>query len=173
MKAFAKIIIPLLGVFLHSSDLHSEVNQTEESLVIATMTDNPPYGVITPDGEISGYYTELWRLWAKKNDRKVTFLSGDYNQSMEYLKNGLADIHSGLFINEERQQEYLFTRAFDKIDIGIFYLKNQEGIDSLNDIKTSTVGIHPEYDPIRFVKEEYPDLSLVYKNSPVLKQINS
>jgi len=132
-----------------------------DTLVIAVMTDNPPFSMKTPSGEITGYHAEFWNLWAKVNNHKIKFVSGDYSQSLDYVNNGIADFHSGLFVNDERQETYAFSNSFDSIDNGLFYLKDSIRVNGLLDLEQKVVGIHPQYNPINDVKKTHPNIKLL------------
>ncbi|PCI70102.1 MAG: hypothetical protein COB38_07650 [Gammaproteobacteria bacterium] len=115
----------------------------------------------TPSGEITGYYTEFWHLWAKVNSHKIKFLAGDYTQSIDFINDGVADFHSGLFVNKAREKMYLFSNSFDNIDNGLFYLKDQLPVSRLTDSERMLVGIHPQHGPINYIKKMYPNIKLV------------
>ncbi|MFT6733073.1 MAG: ABC-type amino acid transport substrate-binding protein [Polaribacter sp.] len=167
----ATISLALMLFFLLLFSKHSLSNETSlnlvnsnkikcnDTLVIATMTDNPPYGMKTPSGEFTDFYTEFWMLWAKVNHRKVKFLSGKYAQSLRYIDDDTADFHSGLFVNEQRKKLYQFSLPIDNIDNGLFYLKSNGVIKPLEDLDNILVAIHPDYDPIRYVKKAFPNSS--------------
>ena len=154
------ILVLTVIFYSHTSWLNAFENKTD-TLIIATIIDNPPFGMKTPSGEITGYYTEFWLLWAKVNNHKIKFVAGDYSQSIDFINDGVADFHSGLFVNEERKKTYAFSNSFDNIDNGLFYLKGQLPVSRLTDSERMLVGIHPQLDPINYIKKMYPNIKLV------------
>ncbi|MEZ4528274.1 MAG: transporter substrate-binding domain-containing protein [Desulfobacterales bacterium] len=48
----------------------------------------------------------------EKTGQKIEFLPSSWSESLENLKNGLADIHSGLAISPEREKWMKFSQAF-------------------------------------------------------------
>ena len=73
------------------------------ALTIAIDQNYPPFSVVTFDGRPSGLLVAMWRLWSEATGIPVAFTASDWPGTLEALKKGKADIHSGLFRSEERR----------------------------------------------------------------------
>ncbi|MCR9256754.1 MAG: transporter substrate-binding domain-containing protein [Alphaproteobacteria bacterium] len=72
------------------------------ALVIALYQDYAPFSFISPLGEPSGLLVDFWNAWSEHTGRKVRFRLSDWQGTLEAMRKGYADIHSGLFFSEDR-----------------------------------------------------------------------
>jgi ABC-type amino acid transport substrate-binding protein len=68
----------------------------KDVLIVACERNYPPFTQLGVNGKANGLLIDLWRLWAKKTGNQVEFLMTDWPDTLKALKNGTADIHSGL-----------------------------------------------------------------------------
>lgn len=104
------IINSLLIILFFYSSLFSK----EEKIRISISQDMVPYTFIEEDNTTSGIFVDFWKLWAKKNNQKIEFVSSSWSDTLENLKNNEADIHSGLFKSNEREEFLTFTNPIYK-----------------------------------------------------------
>jgi ABC-type amino acid transport substrate-binding protein len=74
-------------------------------------------------GEPAGMLVDMWRLWAKKTGHPIEFKPGTWPETLDSLNNGQADIHSGLFFNNQRETWLDFSVPFYQIDSRLFYAR--------------------------------------------------
>jgi ABC-type amino acid transport substrate-binding protein len=60
-----------------------------------------PFTYKDKSGAAQGFYVDLWRLWAKKNNYSVEFVASDWVESIENVRNKKVDFHSSLYFDEE------------------------------------------------------------------------
>lgn len=94
--------------------------RSKPPLVIAIDPSYPPFTVAMPDGTATGIVAETWRLWSKANDWPIRFLKTDWADTLEAMREGRADIHSGLFITEGRAEYLSFTSPIHNVASGIY-----------------------------------------------------
>ena len=99
----------------------SKQMKTEGVLTIACDRYYPPFTILTRSGRAAGILIDLWRLWASKNFRKIEFVFGDWEKTIQMIKDGRADIHSGLFKSRERE-------TFLSFSVPYFYGSGQPGL---------------------------------------------
>ena len=76
-----------------------------DELKIAYNADVAPLKFEDESGRAAGLFPEIWRLWAKKTGKTIDFIRTDsFNESLELVKNGQADLHAGLFRTAEREK---------------------------------------------------------------------
>ncbi len=81
----------------------------KDRLVVAIDKTYAPMSLVTPAGKPEGVLVELWKLWSEQTGMDVEFVSGTWEQTLEMVKSGQADVHSGLFKNSERAGWLLFS----------------------------------------------------------------
>ncbi len=96
----------------------SAQTKTEGVLTIACDRYYPPFTMLTPSGRAAGILVDFWRLWSSKTLRQIEFVFGDWEQSIQMVKEGKADFHSGLLKTPERE-------AFLSFSIPIFATQNR------------------------------------------------
>ena len=77
--------------------LISSVAQARDKLVVAIDKSYTPMSFLTPGNVPAGVLVELWELWSRQAGIEVEFALGTCKQTMEMVRSGQADIHSGLF----------------------------------------------------------------------------
>lgn len=73
-------------------------------LVIAHDSNYQPFSYLSEDGTPQGYLVEFWNHFGKVNNTEIVFKLGTWQESMDMVKNGEADIHGGLFYSTERDE---------------------------------------------------------------------
>lgn len=96
-------------------------SRTKDTLIIALPNDFPPFTFLNAEGKPAGMYVDMWRLWAEKTGRKVEFRALSWKETLEALRNGDADIHSGLFHTESRTKWIAYSQPFYEIGMGVYF----------------------------------------------------
>ncbi|MBE8167768.1 MAG: transporter substrate-binding domain-containing protein [Shewanella sp.] len=129
MKPHFLIVLCVFFSFL-SFDAHPE----EAPLVIAVSTESFPYQYKTEQGKPSGLLVDLWKEWGKENDRNVKFILLDWQQSLDAIKNGVADIHAGMANTRERESHFSFASPIATVTTHLYLnqsLVNKNKIEQL------------------------------------------
>jgi ABC-type amino acid transport substrate-binding protein len=106
--------------------LKASTIKTRDVLNIALYSDFAPFTFINAEGQPAGLFVDIWKLWAKKTGRKIEFRAGSWNDSLNSLKKGGADIHSGLFYSDARAQWFDYSQPFYETGSCFFYSSKQE-----------------------------------------------
>ena len=80
-------------------------------ITIVCMKDNEPLSFVSKTGEPVGLMIDLWRLWGEKVGRPVKFIMGDWQDSLDALQSGRADIHFSMYITPDRARWAKFGPA--------------------------------------------------------------
>ena len=103
-------------------------------LVIGIDRAYAPLTFVNALGRPSGLFVDVWRSWAEETGRKIQFQATDWSGTLNGLRAGESDIHSGLSFSKERgawidysSQIYeTYTRVYYRIgnhlpaDIGVY-----------------------------------------------------
>lgn len=99
-------------------------DEGSKALIISIDRAYAPLTFINALGRPSGLFVDMWRDWAKKTGHQIQFRPSSWAETLEGLRAGETDIHSGLSFSKERaewidfsKQIYeTFTRIYHRAD---------------------------------------------------------
>jgi len=131
--------------------------RAEDSLKIAYNADVAPLKFEDESGRASGLFPDIWRLWAKKTGKTIDFIRTDsFNESLELVKNGQADLHAGLFKTAERGKFLAYSRPILHLDYFIFSHPIIRPLSSLEKTSGLIVGIAKGGFTEKYVRQRVP-----------------
>jgi two-component system, sensor histidine kinase and response regulator len=149
-KRLSKLLCILILVFpttLWSSQTH---------FTVAIDQNYMPFTYEDKSGAAQGFYVDLWRLWAKKNNYSVEFVASDWVKSIENVRNKKVDFHSSLYFDEEG---LFLTKSIHTEEVSLFTLKKDNMILD-NNLKGNMIGvIDPKFG--ENLKKQYPKINIV------------
>ncbi|WP_460021438.1 transporter substrate-binding domain-containing protein [Magnetospira thiophila] len=126
-------------------------------LRIAISDDYPPFSIVNQSGGPFGLLVDIWRAWSKATGRPITFVSGGWSWTLEALKNGEADIHSGLNWTEERATFLDFSEPIYESRSTLFTF-NTDAPVTLENLVGKKVGVVKDTVHDRFLTEQHPTI---------------
>ncbi|MEW5772445.1 MAG: transporter substrate-binding domain-containing protein [Thermodesulfobacteriota bacterium] len=112
-----------------------------QPLVIAMDPGYPPFTVMGPGDAPTGLLVEMWKLWSQATGSPVEFLAADWKGTLDAVREGRADIHSGLFRNEERAAWLDFSEPVHEIKTGLYQLPGEAPAQGLAGLAGRRVGV--------------------------------
>ncbi|MCP4934551.1 MAG: transporter substrate-binding domain-containing protein, partial [bacterium] len=93
-------------------------------------------------GQAAGLLIDLWRHWATKVGVEVEFHAAGWDETLRMMRAGEADIHAGLFYNEERDAylDYASSSLFD-LKYNLFFHKKLTGLNRIEDLTGFQIGV--------------------------------
>ncbi|ADU63860.1 MAG: transporter substrate-binding domain-containing protein [Pseudodesulfovibrio sp.] len=116
------------------ADATSPVDQPGQ-MIIAHDAGYPPFCFLDQDGEPTGYLIDLWRAFGRENDIEITFLLGTWQQSLDMVMDGRADVHGGLVHSNDRDRVFDFGPELIELSTHLFV---RNGFDAR---QTQPVGV--------------------------------
>ncbi|MCG8634881.1 MAG: transporter substrate-binding domain-containing protein [Desulfobacterales bacterium] len=83
--------------------------------------DYRPFYFKGGNGDIRGIFVDFWELWSEKTGIPVAFSMTSWEESVQWLKEGRADINAGVFFTDKRDRFIDFSIPFFKIPAFIFH----------------------------------------------------
>ncbi len=74
----------------------------DDALIIAIDRSYPPFTFMNAQGQPAGLFVDLWKVWSEKSGRKIRFRPSNWSETLESLRAGEVDIHSGLSYSDDR-----------------------------------------------------------------------
>ena len=115
--------------------------KAKDTLFIAMYNDLAPFTFINAEGRPVGLFVDIWRLWAKKTGKRVEFIPGSWKESLNNLKQGAADIHSGLFYSDARAKWIKYSQPFYEAGSCYFYSSKKKEPNRKDDFAGKKVGV--------------------------------
>jgi len=133
----------------------------EKPITIVYPVVMPPYTFKDDTGRAQGLAVDLLRLWSKKTGIPIRFTSAPWNQGLEMMRNGKADIHASLYYTEERDAYMDYAAVVASSAGSIFYHKNIIDIGGSEDLRAYRVGAVRGGYHEQYVQEHLPKVPLV------------
>ncbi len=151
----------LFIIFFTAVIIHAHEQKTEAPLVISMSKSFQPLTFINAEDKSAGLFVDIWRLWSEKTGQKIEFLSSTWSETIENLKNGKADIHSGLAVTPEREKWMIFSQAFYENSFCLFFPLKQGKILNISELSGHKVGVVQNSSQEEYLKKNYPDIEPV------------
>ena len=158
------------GMSQISADEHLVISRTwatgqraddADNIIIAIDEYYPPLSSIGIDGLPQGLMIDIWKEWGKAVGRKISFKASNWDESLNAIRTGEADIHFGLFKTQDRKQWMAFSQPLQAIKSGLFTKKDADKKYSLKTLKGQNIGAIKGSYQAEFVKEKHPETNLV------------
>lgn len=111
-------------------------------LVVACITGYEPFSLHDSQGRPAGLLVDIWKLWAEKTGRPVAFHCAPWSQTLEEIRDGRADIHSGLFASPGREEWLAFSAPLYHIATRLYTPAGPDAVRSLDDLAGHRVGVY-------------------------------
>jgi len=163
---FVLFTVPLSKIHAIDSDkniTHKETTQfsSQNPLKIAMIQNYPPLSMPLPNGEPTGYYVDVWKLWSKVSGVPIEIIPQEYNQNIDAIKSDKVDMVAGLFINEERQTWAEFSLPIARVRSAIYFTSDRVEMPTLANMNGEKIavlkGTYQEF----YIRENYPDIQVV------------
>ncbi|WP_020589900.1 transporter substrate-binding domain-containing protein [Desulfobacter curvatus] len=144
-------------LFILSLQSEAAENTFDEPLSIAIDKDYAPLTRLDVDGKPAGLFIDIWNLWSKKTGKEIVFIPGAWEDTLRYLKNGQASIHSGLFYSDSRSQWMAFSQPFFGVGSYFFYPFASIKIDISDTLSGIKIGVTKGSFQEEYAKQRYPE----------------
>ena len=125
----------MLFINIFSANVYSENENTEDIIKIGVY-EYYPYIVVDDDGNISGYYYDLFNLLKKNYDFKYEYVVCSISDGLKKLKDGDIDIMPGIPIDPEISENIIFNNySISKEKFAIF----SDKYTNIEDLKKSNL----------------------------------
>jgi len=156
------------GMTMITEDEKREINQrwivdiegTGETLVIGILRHYPPLSFINALGRPSGFLIDLWRQWSQQTGISVRFRPTEWSETLEGLRAGESDIHSGLSYSEDRAEWIDFSDQIYETYSRIYYRIGEEPLPEIRDYSRGSLGVTFGTYQEAELRRDYPDVNV-------------
>jgi len=170
-----RMLIIFILMILHQANAN-ELNRTPEArsmegntLVVANSKAWKPFSYIDDSGEPQGLLVDIWKEYARVNDVDVIFILTDWDESVQLVRSGKADVHAGLLWSESRDLFLDFLDGVVEIDTQLFFSADYLGTDVEHFLQSGELGVVTGGYEESYIREKYPHVKLIsYTNNEVM-----
>lgn len=95
-------------------------------LLVAHDAYYPPFCFFDSEGEPAGYLVDLWRAFGSENDMEIVFKLGTWQESLDMVLDGRADVHGGLVHSADRDRIFDFGPDIIELSTHIHVRKGRD-----------------------------------------------
>lgn len=160
-KLFFLVLVSITASFnLVAFEQLTEKQPLNAPLTIAINETSYPYHFLDKHGKADGLMPDLWRLWAKKQQVAIKFVTLPWLETIKQVKEGKVDIHAGLTIIDSRKDYLGFSRPIFPLYTHLYVNADLLQVKNVKDLTPYAIG----------VVEGSAHIDLLTKNFPQLKQ---
>lgn len=134
---------------------------TSNDLVVAIASNYPPFSTIGTDGNPYGYLIDIWKEWSKQTGKNIRFHPASWTETIEAVKSGEADVHSGLFKSVQRSSWLLFSKPLVIIESAIYHKVGIKEATFLENLDNKNVGVIRGSFQGEYLRNNYPSIQLI------------
>ncbi|WP_299792048.1 diguanylate cyclase [uncultured Shewanella sp.] len=168
----------LFAILIALTSSHSQAGQPvsgdgnvseANTLIVANSKAWKPFSYIDDSGEAQGLLIDIWKEYARVNRVKVKFILTDWNDSLELVRSGEADVHAGLLWSESREIHFDYLEEIIEIDTQLFFSADHLGMDVEQFLQYGEVGVVSGGYEESFIKQYYPRVKVTaYSNNEIM-----
>lgn len=130
-------------------------------LVVTNSSAWPPFSFLNEDGEPRGLLIDLWNEFGVRNNVAIEFRLVSWEESLNLVRRGVADVHGGLYESGERQ-EYL--DFIDKLKVPLaarLFVSSKLDVKRVKDLGAIGVGLTEKSFSQEYLATKYPSLHVI------------
>lgn len=136
----------------------------KQTLIVTNSKAWKPFSYINEEGEPAGILVDYWNEYGLKNNQNIEFLLLDWNDSLEAVRSGRADVHSGLLWSETRESFLDYNAPIMSIDTQLYISSRLMGSDVslfLRGEHDHLVGVVKGAYEEEFTRLHFPNLNII------------
>jgi ABC-type amino acid transport substrate-binding protein len=137
----------------------AKANAETKALKVVHSSSYYPYSYFNEKQEPTGLLIDFWKLWSEKNKVDIEISLHDWNQALQMVKDGEADIVGGAFLTEARKPYFDFSEPIMRVKTGVFVF-DKLPINKMVDLETYEVGVIKGDYAEEYLQVNYPFLKL-------------
>lgn len=154
-----RYLVILLLLLLCSS---TGAAQSEAPFTVVYNRGVAPIKFTTDAGEPSGLLNEYWQLLGQKSGLNFRFVEVDsFQQSLDMVKSGAADLHAGLFYTAERGSYLGYSKPVLDLNYYIYSSEDIPAFNSLEETRGCLLGVVQGGYTENYIKQKVPQSRLI------------
>ncbi|WP_252508733.1 transporter substrate-binding domain-containing protein [Magnetospira sp. QH-2] len=127
---------------------------------MAYCQDCIPFHFKDENGKPAGMIIDHWRKWSEKTGVGIEFVAASWNETLEMVRTGAAQVHAGLYYNAERDRYLDYGSALRETETHVFFNKDIPLVSEVTKLAAYRVGVVAGDYVEGFLKQEIPQGSV-------------
>ena len=158
--------IRLLTLLILATGLLANTVQAETSskrtITAAVLADFPPLYSLDENGQPVGFAIDILEDISRKAELTVNYLiTENWSEALAAVRSGNADLIPGIGINDERQQEFLFSEEVETVPVSCFIRTSTQSITGIDSLPGHRVAVIRDSAAASRLQEIMPTLPLM------------
>lgn len=163
-RVLAVFLILLFGVAAVAM-ADSRDRYLDQGVEIAYVEDARPLCFIGTTGEPEGMTIDFWRVWSDKTGIPIRFTLTVWEETIDKVTKGSADVHGGLVRTAERERMLDFSQPMFEFDASLIIRAGLKGgLQAI--VLGGTVGAVKDAHSVQLVLEQLPQAQLKEYSTP-------
>ena len=147
----------------------ADETSADDGLIVAIDRKYAPFTFINAQGKPAGLFVDIWRAWAEKAGQTIRFRPSNWAETIEGLRTGEADMHSGLSYSPERAEWLGFSRQIYETSTRVFHRTGDVPPADFGDFGDRVLGAWSGSMQEAEARRLYPELRVqAYPSAPAL-----
>ena len=152
-KLFFLVLVVITASFnLAAFEQPTEKQSLNAPLTIAINETSYPYHFLDNNGEADGLMADFWRLWAKKQQVDIKFVTLPWLETLSQVSSGEVDIHAG------RKKLFSFSKSLFPLYGHLYVNVALTNIEDMTELKPYLIGVVKGSAHIEMLKSKFPYL---------------
>ncbi|MBV7315710.1 transporter substrate-binding domain-containing protein [Shewanella sp. NIFS-20-20] len=135
-------------------DHHSPAPWPNSTLTIASQTDVAPFVSFGDNGQLQGFYIDIWRQFAQRNNQDIQFVAGTMAESIEAVVNQQAQVHIAMPKGRHTARELMPAVLLYQVNSTLFMSPGRDSAD------LHTVGVFASAPYLEQLQQQLPQVVL-------------
>jgi len=149
---FRSRILPIAFLLFLLLPVPSVAEQRQE-LIITHDSNYEPFVYLDAQGLPQGYLIDFWEHFGEVNSINITFKLGNWQETLDWMRSGQADVHGGLFFTEKRNKYLDYGEPIANLSAAIYIAKGL----TWDDFQEFPVGVVTGGYTEHFMQKSWPD----------------
>ncbi len=141
--------------------LGKAVEKSDDELEVVFLEGNNPFSMRDFQGTPAGILVDVWKLWSKKTGRKIRFRMANFEQSLNSIKNGESQIHSGLYRTESREKWLAYSQPMYPIQSHFYYNVSKVKLQQQSDVTGHKLGVVKGSYQEEYARKNLPGVEII------------
>jgi ABC-type amino acid transport substrate-binding protein/nitrogen-specific signal transduction histidine kinase len=141
---------------------HAEVDWIKNNEILIGVEEAKPYIYFNESTQnIDGLYADILKIVLKKTGIKSKYVTGEWAELLENFKEKKIDLLPATFYKKSREKFGNFTTDFYKVREYIYAKKDDDTINTFEDIANKKIAIVKNYATIKKLKNKLPSVKII------------
>ncbi|MBF0187306.1 MAG: transporter substrate-binding domain-containing protein [Magnetococcales bacterium] len=139
---------------------YADAQTGKEPLTISGSKALPPFTYLDETNTPKGLLVDYWLEYGRVNDKQIIFKLVTWKESIDLVRQGKADLHSGIYFSEKRNVFLDFSEQLPVPIPGRLFVSQKLNVSNIHELDNIPVGVIGGGFSEEFMHKEFPDVQI-------------